>query len=298
MPPIGLPRLRSSVLVAAAAAAIATPVTTRAAAFASAVLSYTPGAADPTFQSPAAALGAPDDLSGENPAATNFFGFPNVLSPFSAAYQGDEIVQIGEGGQLTLRLANYVNVGAGKRLGVLTNAALVDSDFTDNTATNSNPAALFGGGAATVRVSHNGTDWVSLGNVSFDIPNLFYPNAGPYDPAAPASPATADFGLPFPGAAADFNGKDYAATVDAFKIAPGLYSGGGTWLDLSATGLAQVGYVQFLIPDDNNPLTSPRLAIDSVSIANTAIGAAVPEPTTLTLLGAAALLLQKRRRRA
>jgi hypothetical protein len=270
------------------------PATTRANAFAAAVLSYTPGAASPLFQTPAAALGAPDALSGENPAASNYFGFPNVLSPFSAAYQGDEIVQIGEGGQLTLRLSNYVNVGPGKRLGVLTNAALQDSNFLDDTATNSNPAQRFGGGSATVRVSDDGVHFISLGTITFDIPNLYFANAGPYDPAAPANPVLADFGLPFPGALSDFNGKDYAATVDAFKIAPGTYSGGGTWLDLSPTGLTQVGYIQFELPDDNNPLTTNTLALDSISIANPAIGAPLPEPTLLVHFATAFLFLRRR----
>lgn len=268
---------------------------TRANSFAAAVVSYTPGGANPTYQTPAAALGAPDGISGENPLATNFFGFPNVLSPFSAAYQGDEVVQIGEGGQLTLRLANYVNVGAGKRVGVISNAALQDSDFFDATATNTNPAQPFGGGTAIVRVSQNGVDFVTLGTVNFNLPNLYYANAGPYDGAAPASPVLADFGIPFPGVFADFDGKDYAATVDAFKIAPGVYSGGGTWLDLAASGLTQVGYIRFEIPDDANPLTANHLGIDAVSIANTAIGAPLPEPTALVILFPLALFLRRRR---
>jgi len=264
-----------------------------AAAFADTVVSYTPGTAGATFRNAAAALGAPDGVTGENAAASNYFGFPNVLSPFSPAYQGDEIVQIGEGGQLTLRLSNYLNVGAGKRLGVVSNVGLIDTGTGQTGAT----AANFGGGAAEVRVSKDGQTWTDLGNVTFNIPSLYYTNSGPYDAAPPASPTLTDFGVPFEGSLASFNAKNYAGVIDTFKTAGGVYSGGGTWLDLSATGLDQIAYVQFQIPDDGNASTDNRLAIDSVAIANGATGAAVPEPATSSFAAAAMTLLLTSRRR-
>lgn len=272
------------------------PSLVHAGSYAAGVVSYTPGSASASFQTPQAALGAPDGISGENPNASNYFGFPNVLSPFSPAYQGDEIVQIGEGGQLTLRLANYVNVGAGKRLGVISNVGL--DDVTPHaTGGNGAVASTFGGGTARVRVSSDNQNWVDLGPVTFDIPSLFYANAGPYDSAAPASPQLTDFGKPFEGSLASFNGKDFAGTVDAFKVAAGGYSGGGTWLDLSGTGLSQVGYVQFIVADDGDPLTDNRFAVDAVSIANGAVGAQTPEPSSAILLVFAGALTACRRRR-
>ncbi len=278
-----------------AAIMAALPSMAKAGSYAAGVISYTPGTASASFQTPNAALGAPDGISGENPAATNYFGFPNVLSPFSPAYQGDEVVQIGEGGQITLRLANYVNVGAGKRLGVITNTGLIDSSPTF-TGGNGPVAATFGGGTARVKVSSDNQTWVDLGLVNFNIPNLYYVNAGAYDSAAPASPQLTDFGKPFEGTLASFNGKDFAGTVDAFKVAAGGYSGGGTWLDLSGTGLSQVGYVQFIEEDDGNALTDNRLSIDAVSIANGAVGTATPEPSGLICLLGAGLILRRRRR--
>ena len=271
------------------------PSLAHAAAYASAVLSYTPGTADTKFTTPAAALGAPDGISGENPAASNYFGFPNILSPFSPAYQGDEIVQIGEGGQITLQLSHYLNVGAGKRLGILSNAGFQDGDTTNFSGQNRTPAAIFGGGTPTVRVSSDNVNWVDLGPVNVNIPNLYYVNAGPYDSAPPASPQLTDFGKPFEGTLASFDGKDFPATVAAFKTSDGTYSGGGTWLDLSTTGLSQVGYVQFLLPDDNNPNTDARFSLDALSIANNAVGATVPEPS-LTLLGLSLPIFLRRRR--
>lgn len=286
-------RLAHTTWVAAIMAAL--PSLSWAGSYAAGVVSYTPGTAAASFQTPTAALSAPDGISGENPSATNYFGFPNVLSPFSPAYQGDEVVQIGEGGQITLRLANYVNVGAGKRLGVMTNTGLIDSSPTF-TGGNGPVAATFGGGTARVKVSSDNQTWVDLGTVTFDIPNLFYVNAGAYDSAAPASPQLTDFGKPFDGSLASFNGKDFAGTVDAFKVAAGGYSGGGTWLDLSGTGLSQVGFVQFIEEDDGNALTDNHLAIDALSIANGAVGAPTPEPSGLLCLLGAGLILRRRRR--
>src|SRR4051812_26334922 len=124
-----------------------------AASYASRVVSYTPGSASTLWQDPSAALGAASVLTGDNPAASNYFGFPNILSPFSPAYQGDEIVQIGEGGQITLQLSNYLIVGARKRLGVISNAGLIDNDTTNFSGQNGPIAATFDGGSARVRVS-------------------------------------------------------------------------------------------------------------------------------------------------
>jgi hypothetical protein len=270
------------------------PSASFAGSYAAGVVSYTPGASNASFRTPAAALGPPDDVSGENPAATNYFGFPNVLSPFSPAYQGDEIVQIGEGGQLTLQLANFVNVGPGKRLGVISNVGLLD---TNGSGQAGNPAAIFGGGTAHVKVSKDNQTWFDLGNVVFNVPSLYYVNAGPYDSAPPPSPQLTDFGKPFEGALASFNAKDFAGVVDAFKVAAGGYSGGGTWLDLSTTGLAEIGYVQFLVDDDNNANTSQRFNLDALTIANSAVGAAIPEPGSLGLLSIVTLLTLRRRRR-
>lgn len=287
-----VPRLRCAGLSLTLAAL---PSLARGGAFASSVLSYAPGGADARFTSAQAALGAPDGISGENPNAANYFGSSNVLSPFSPAFQSDEIVQIGEGGQITLQLSNYLNVGAGNRLGVISNVGLIDSNYPNGQ--NSATAASFGGGSAQVRVSKDGIAWTDLGTVNFNIPGLYYVNAGPFDAAAPASPVLTDFGKPFEGSLASFGGKDYAGTVNAFSVAGGGYSGGGKWLDLSGTGLSQVGYVQFLVPDDGNAGTNARFALDSVSIANNAIGAPLPEPGAGLWLVVASALFTRRRRK-
>jgi hypothetical protein len=60
-------------------------------------------------------------------------------------------------------------------------------------------------------------------------------------------------------------------------------SAGGTWLDLSSTGLASVGFVRFEVPQG----ADYRLVLDAVT--------AIPEPgALLPLVGALALLRRRR----
>lgn len=250
-----------------------------AATFADQVVQYTPGTGVGSLTQAAAALGSPDGITGEG------LGFDNVLSPFSPAFEADELVRIGAGGSLTLRLERFVEVGAGLDLGVVTNVGLIDPVFPSGTT--GDPAGAFGVDSATVEVSEDGVGFVSLGAVTFDGPGNFYLNAGPFDSVPPASPQLADFGKPFGGSLSDFDNKSSYAEVLA--VLDG--SGGGTWLDLSGTGLTRVGYVRFSNPADT-------LEVDAVVIANGKAGAPVPEPGALGVLGLAGLALSLRRRGA
>ena len=83
-----------------------------AAQYAASVVSYSPGTTPaPGFTMSAAALGSPERFSGEGV-------FPGVVSPFSPPFLNTEIVSVGVGGHLTLRLSNYAipqAAGAGDR---------------------------------------------------------------------------------------------------------------------------------------------------------------------------------------
>src|SRR5687768_10653946 len=165
-------RPRSSMLVAALLAT--TPAFSGdAAQFASQVVSYTPAVAEPDLRDPAAALGSPDDVTGENPLASRYFGFPNILSPFSPAYQGDEIVGVGEGGQITLQLSHFAIPGPGREIGIFSNFGLRDADYPNGT--NTNPASSFGlRRPINVEVSADGVTFVPAAlNVSLEHPTLF-----------------------------------------------------------------------------------------------------------------------------
>jgi hypothetical protein len=286
MSPVRLRLLALPVSLACASSA-------HAVSYASRVISYTPGSAPPTWSNPAAALGAASALTGENPAASNYFGFPNILSPFSPAYQGDEIVQIGEGGQLTLQLSNFALVGSGRELGIFSNVGLIDADYPNGA--NTTPATHFGGGSANVSVSADNINWVSLGSSTFDMPSFMFPGASPYLTSPPPGPFFANFGLPMPSPFPCFDGRDWAQTQNCFLVSPSVWSAGGNWLDLASSGLSQVGYVRFEIPSDGNPNTDLRLAIDTVAINNASVGGSVPEPASLLMLSGLSLLLIRRR---
>jgi hypothetical protein len=278
-------------LFSAAAGAVlllASATAVRATVFASQVVSYVAGTAtttDPTFTDPSAAIGAPSGITGI------LAGFPNVLSPFSPAFDVGQIVVIGEGGELTLKFPQPVIVGSGPEIGVISNAGLVDTNYPN--ADVGNPASTFGGGSAVVSVSENGTNFVSLGVQQFLNPANYYLNAGPYDDIAPASPQLANFGQPFTGTVSSFNGEDYAQVLDTLDG-----SGGGTWLNLSGTGLSEVNYIEFSVPDDGTGVAGTngtRLPIDAVAIANSALaGGPPPAPIPLPAgfqLGLAGLIV-------
>jgi len=166
---------------------------------------------------------------------------------------------------------------------VIPNAGLIDTDFPGGTT--GDPASSFGANSAVVEVSEDGQTYVPLAGgtpIDFDMPSIFYLNAGPYDSAPPANPTLADFGIPFDpaGGLSAFDDKTYTEIVDLFAG-----SGGGTWLDLSATGLTRVGYVRFSVPidGDSGNDASRTFELDSVVVANNAVGPAVPEPASLAI---------------
>lgn len=266
-----------------------------AASFASGVVAYTPGEGAGIYNNPAAALGAPSALTGENESATPSFGV-NVLSPFSPAYQSDEIVRVGEGGSITLRLERYIHLGAGAEFGLIENVSLIDPDYPSGTTTN--PAVVFGADNALVEVSHDGVNFVGLTggaptDTLFDMPAIYFNNAGAFDIAEPASPVVADFGKPFSpaGGVSVFDGKSsYAEVIAAFDG-----SAGGTWLDVSASGLESIGYIRFSVPDDGDDSTLNTLDIDAILTNSALLGGVVPEPASALAILAPAFVARRRR---
>lgn len=263
------------------------------ATFASQVVSYDTGNNNVEFygmpghfyDSPASALGAPDGITGQDA------GFPNVLSPFSGAYDLNEIVVIGEEGHLTLRFPNRVLIGGGLEIGVISNAGVVDTSYPNGQA--GATASVFGGGTGTVEVSKDGVNWVSLGLATFDMPANYYTDSGQYDSTAGSSPA--DFGKSFDpaGGLSALNGLSNSQIV---ALMDG--SGGGKWLDLGGTGLDWIEYIRFSVANDNDDFEDLTLTIDAVVINNGAGGQPVPEPATLivTITGGLALLARRRMR--
>jgi hypothetical protein len=274
---------RSSLVLAAglAGGVVAAPV--RATVFASNyVPSLTSGLAS-GLNDPTAALGAPRGINGVA------FGFPATLNPFNPAFESQDIVELGTGGQLTLQFPNFVKVGGGLEVGVVSNNFLEDSP--PGSGNNLNPAAVFGsgtpgGGMAEVLVSDDGVNFHSIGIHAFDKPANFYQDVTSTSQSTPGS-VPADFGIPFTHPISDFNGLNFSQTIALFG-----QSGGGTWLNLASSGLSQIDYIQFKVPNG-----SDEFVVDSLAINNADVGAAVPEPGGVMAIIAAGVLVLRRRNR-
>ena len=234
-----------------------------------------------------AAIGQPALLTGSE--------YPNVVSPFSPPHLRDQIVSMGEGGWITLRLSHYaIPQAVGAEIGIFTNAGQADKAWPSGQA--QTPVVAFGVKEAEVEVSENGHAWTSLGNILFDLPTNAYTDlTDPYSPTA--GNAQADFQQPFTGILNGFDGLPYAAdnAPDMLDLFAG--SGGGTWLNLSNTGLPQVGYIRFQVAADGDIGTSLNFELDAVSIARSAMGeATVPEPSALLLATLGGVLMSLHRR--
>jgi len=253
--------LRCTLLVAAALGSAAEQLHAASPVYTAAeVVEYHAGAgvlADLT--DPGAALTLPSMSTGPDWWDGNF-------SPFNPHYRAGEIVQVGHGGQLTLRLERFVRVVPGQRhLGVWENIMLVAASG----GLVGQPPGLFGADSAVVEVSANGTDFVSIGVVTFDMfGNYWADSAGPYSQSGGTMPA--DFGRPFTGDPAALGGATYARVLEFLEG-----TAGGTWIDLSPSGLERVGWVRFSGVGEG--LT---LEIDAVTI-NTALAG---EPTVVPRL--------------
>jgi hypothetical protein len=213
-------------------------------------------------------LGVPQGLTGASS------GDPGVVSPFDPPFDADQLLLIGPGGQVTLQFPQPVAVNSEPAVGVFINAGIADHSFPNGIA--GNPASTLGANQTpTVSVSTDGVNFVSLGTQTFNIPQNYYQNAtGPYATSAPANPVLADYGQPFTGTLASFNGETFAQIVSTLDG-----SAGGNWLNLSGAGLSQINYIQF-----TEPATLPagsKLALDAVSVSD----ADVPEPASASLVG-------------
>ena len=125
-------------------------------------------------------------------------------------------------------------------------------------------------------------------NTPFDLPHTYYLNPEALTSssnAVPADPIEADFGKPFDAELSDFDGLTFEGIATLLDG-----SAGGTWLDLSPTGLDTVSFIRF-----NNP--GDTFELDAVAIANDKVGPPVPEPTALGLLLVSLTLTAARRRR-
>lgn len=273
--------MRRSVLAACSAVTVVSVFSgsaSSAAVFADQWVDYVPGTMAAPYDTPASAVGAA--------ATLHAYG---VVSPFNPAFAPADIVGIGAGGRLTLRFPQVVFDVPGPDFGVINNVGLIDAAYPSGTATN--PAMTFNAAprVADVSVSLDGTTFVPLSRTEFSNPANAFVNAGPFDATAPSPAIPSDFGKPFTGTLASFNGLGWGPIVSLLDG-----SGGGTWLDVGSSGLSSFQYVRFEIPPTGIAGSDDRLYIDAV-VAN---NAAVPEPGGVSILALGSFVLGRRARRA
>ena len=228
---------------------------------------------------PLSALGKPTGL-----VKDEYFG-DMIVSPFNPTANAEQIVSIGEGGSLTLRLENYAVVDDGPEIGLFTNVAV--SNYGGS-------FAPFGDDDVIVDVSYDGEAWVSLGQTHPNMPTDVWINASDPYLTSDAGLLEADFSMPYTDHVSTFGDKTYPEIKALLNG-----SAGGFWLELSDTGLSEVGFIRFSVTDNGVDDQFPiNFELDAVSIAAGHVGAAVaPEPCTMSLLALAGMGLLRRRRK-
>ncbi len=209
--------------------------------------------------------------------------YPSVLTPFNGAWQPGALLGIGQGGSITLQFTHPVRTD-GYTIGVHTGTTLAETDYPNGNA-GSVATILSTPRRAAVAVSDDGELWFPLGTFDLNNPSNYYAtgvDAPSYQLSVTAG-TLADVEKPFLGSVSSFDGQSWPqilATLDG--------SAGGTWLDLSATGLPSISYIQFTVP------TGSALYLDGV------VGLPAPEPSSLAVLalGAWGLILGRRKRAA
>lgn len=225
------------------------------------------------YDDPQTTLGSPERYTGEA-------SFAGVVSIFNPPFGDDELFSLGTGGHLTVAFDEpVVNDPAhafGIDLIVFGNGGFIDSQFPDGVI--GSPPGLFGTDPMRVSVSENGTDFVSLGDFTEGFfPTQGYRDADPFDPDPGDVPT--DFTRPVDPAltVSDFDGLTLAQALDLYDG-----SGGGTPIDIAASGLDEIRFVRV-------EATEPGVNVEIDGFA------AVPEPATLLLsvLGCSVALRRK-----
>ena len=213
------------------------------------------------------------------PASTEggYFGDNSIITPFNADYNPATMVAFGgNGGTIEFQMSKPITT-TGFTLAVHVGAGLNDSNYPDPPAI-SNGTTYTNARQATLLVSQDGSHWVPLGDMTFSIPTNVYADAPTAYTSTPGS-TPADFTKPFLGTLSSFAGEDFSQVLSTLNG-----SAGGTWVDLSGTGLSEVDYVQFQTG------TGETMFVDGIT------GVAVPEPAGLAVLAAALLFLWRRAR--
>lgn len=241
------------------------------------VIAYDPGAAiGSPYTNPASALGSPTRYTGIG-------SFPGAVTPFNPAFGTNELVSIGAGGHLTLEFARPARDDPRNPFGidllVFGNAGFIDVNFPTGVA-----GPLFGASrGGIIEVSADGQDWRLVPGIE---PDGLFPTLGYADLTSPYSLTRGTLKTSFTtpvDPVFDPSGRTFQEIVAAYNG-----SGGGTGIDLAATGLSRAAFIRFSMPVG----TTGTAEIDAVAIVRP-----IPAPGAAALLCIAACMLRFRQRR-
>lgn len=218
------------------------------------VVEYTPGADVPAgFDDPAGALGEPTRYTGVG-------SFPGAVTPFNPPFLAEEVVTIGAGGSLTLRLGTPAFDAAFNPYGIdlilFHNGGYIDAAF---------PAGVVGGtffDGGSIEVSQDGVEFFTVAPAAEDhYPTLAYLDlVTPFTEQRGDEPS--DFRLPVnPGFDPDSTGWD--DLVAAYNG-----SGGGVGIDIGAVGLSEVNFVRITAADGQSPDIDALAVVRSLCAAD------------------------------
>ncbi|HEY4328206.1 MAG TPA: PEP-CTERM sorting domain-containing protein [Phycisphaerae bacterium] len=230
-----------------------------------------------------------DDITPFTPPFENIAIVGDTNIPFQGPNNG--ILQVNSAAaNLTLQFAAPVKTGQGRNIGIYSYAGLA-ANFDPQTSaiTAATGPVLISSIADTafVSVSKDGTNFFPLngGNLlnlamvsnQFTNSDVEFDTGGQFYTAASGSILSDPF-KPFTGSLSDFSGESYSQMVTTLNG-----SFGGLWIDPSSSGLDQVNYIRFEVPQGANY----RAIVDAVT--------AIPEPASLGILALGLGILAQRR---
>ena len=195
------------------------------------------------YNIPETAIGEPSRFTGEDI-------WPGVVSPFNSPWLANEIVSIGAGGSLVVSFDEPVQDDPANPWGIdlliFGNTGCIDNSYPNGIV-----GGVYSDDGGTIEVSQDGTQWFTITTPLADglWPTSGYLDSEPYDTVEGSQPS--NFTLPVDPrlTLGDVMNLDNEALMQMYGA-----SGGGTPIDISETGLAEISYVRISV-DTNTKLT-------------------------------------------
>lgn len=254
---------------------------TASAQFASSVIGYDLGTGGSAgYNNPATVLG--------QPSASTQFG---AVDPFNSQWQSTDLLSIGAGGFLTVKMDRAVTDNAANPFGldfqIFGNSGfiIINGDFSGGGITDGSLYGASAAGSTRVSVSADGVQFFTLNTSIAPTADGYFPTDGAGDFTKPVDPSLT---------AADFNNLDLSGIRLAYDG-----SAGGTGYDLAwavdgngqSVVLPSIEYIRI-------DVLAGKAEIDGLSVVAPVVP--VPEPSSVALgvLGLGALAALRRRRQS